>query len=77
MLVHILLTEEIERLRPTSCNIKHDFGLLKVQFDNGEILEGKHCIIDGEEDSFWNWLSNFDHVPIGNGIPKWSNHKKN
>ncbi len=81
MKFHTLLTPEAKSKKPDSIDILMDFGELTiiVNNDSNDLKSGLHCILEGEEEDFSDWINNLDEYIIGSGAPQMESftiHKK-
>jgi hypothetical protein len=69
MKLHLLLTDDIAKTKPSTCKTIADYGTLKVIFEDF-VRVGVHCIVEDTEENIINWLKPFECFVKGSGIPQ-------
>lgn len=70
MKLHLLLTNDIAKTKPESCNIINDYGYLKVKLNDGGEAFGLHCVVEDTTENIADWLRPFDGFLVGDGNPQ-------
>lgn len=76
---HLLVTDEMKATMPKELKVVFDAGRIGVVFhkkdsyDTKDIefdMYGDNMILEGEQETFINWLKEFDGIAVGNGVPQ-------
>lgn len=68
----LLMSPEMNSTRPDDIQILADWGEVSLHVDNlpeGMYNEGCHCILEGPDESFKKWLSQYYGFWVGKGSP--------
>ena len=60
MRIHLLLTDEMAKIKPIKCRVASNFGEATVSLSDGVSLTGRNCIVQGDKQAFIDWLGGFD-----------------